>query len=48
MEIWDWLDKDLHEKPSEIVYGMPIGKRLAWWELMVEKIIENRGRITIV
>jgi len=42
------MDDELYEELSEVVEREPIGKRLAWWELMVKKVIGKWGRITIV
>jgi hypothetical protein len=42
------MDADLIEEPHEEVDRKPIGQRNPWWEMMVAKIIEGCGRITIV
>jgi len=47
-EVWDWMDTEFCEEPSEPIEINQIGKRLAWWELVVEKIVEGHGRITVV
>ena len=45
-DIWHWLDEELQE--DSIDDSRPISDRLAWWELMVNRIMKNEGRISLL
>ena len=45
-DIWRWLDEDLGEDlPDD---SIPMPNRIAWWELMVQRIMQNEGRISLL
>ena len=46
VDIWRWLDKDLEEDLPNDSTSVP--ERLAWWELMVQRIMHNEGRISLL
>ena len=45
-DIWQWLDNDLQE--DSVDNSRPMRERLAWWELMVGRIMANEGRISLL
>ena len=45
-DIWHWLDDELQE--DSVDDGRPLPDRLAWWEIMVDRIMKNEGRISLL
>lgn len=45
-DIWRWLDEQPVEDPQDDTIPMP--DRRAWWELMVQRIMRNEGRISLL
>ncbi|KAF2663148.1 hypothetical protein BT63DRAFT_461526 [Microthyrium microscopicum] len=46
-ETWQWMDSELIEY-DENINDKPIGERLPWWELLVERFMSREGILSIV
>jgi hypothetical protein len=42
------MDNDLSEDSWEEADSKSVGQRYPWWEAMIDRVVENCGRITIV
>jgi hypothetical protein len=45
--IWKWMDEELVEDPADAGDDRPIGERQAWWEKMVERLVEMEGVLSL-
>jgi len=45
-ETWEWMD--LEPMDDENVDEKPIGERLPWWELLVDRWIAKEGILSLV
>jgi hypothetical protein len=43
--MWQWFDEDLVE--PVFANTSTIGERFAWWEVMVERLIEIEGYVSL-
>jgi len=43
--MWHWMDTELVEIPHDP--SVPIGLRHAWWEIMVEKLLNADGVVSL-
>lgn len=44
--LWTWLDNELQEE--EYDEDLAIGDRRAWWEDMVDELVEKNGILSLV
>jgi len=44
--LWDWVDKYLIE--VDYKEDQPIGERQQWWEVLVQRLVETGGMMTLV
>lgn len=45
-DLWPWLDTELDE--DDVDDSRPIAERTAWWETMVDRIMEREGRLSLI
>jgi hypothetical protein len=45
-ETWEWMDADVVDEND--VGEKPIGKRIPWWEHLVERLVQREGRLSLV
>jgi len=45
-DTWDWMDDNLLDDPN--VDETAIGERNAWWERVVDRLVEREGRLSLV
>lgn len=48
-QFWAWIDVQPFAIPREDTCDItPLNKRIPWWELMVEWLLDNYGQLSLV
>jgi hypothetical protein len=45
-DLWQWMDDNLSDQPN--VDELPVGERTAWWERVVDRLVDKEGRLSLV